>query len=129
MALYSICSLVIEADILPDSYQPFLLAENDYCGTKDMTIKWSKLRTPSGKRRKAADLQHVTIWKEDLDNNYYWIYVLPNRNGEIYVDAEYTTVEMYVNDLLISFGEDFLKELIRGSIQMILQCKLLSYAR
>lgn len=122
MMYYSICSLIVEADTLPQSYQPFLISNETRPKDIDLSIKRIAKPLSSGHRQKIAELPFIIIWKELFSGDRFrWIYEARNGFGTLSVDADYTHAELYCLDLFNRFAG----ELSRPFIQLLIECKLI----
>ena len=124
MALFSICSLLIDTDIVPSSYQTFLICEGNTCENADLTIRRTNKPFPTKGLIKVADLSDIIIWKTaPSDCSYRWVYEARNGLFTITVDKDYTDVECYSLNLLNSFNLE-LDSVLGIYLKIIIECKL-----
>lgn len=125
MALYSICSLLIEADSLPHSYAPFLVT-NECCQNPiDLRIKRIPTKYSTNKLYKLADLAQVIIWKEKIgEDDQRWIFEARNGMCIFYVDEEFQYAEYWRSSILGYLERDVSGALLSSFFQLIIESKL-----
>lgn len=127
MAVYSVCSHVIESERLPRQYLPFQLENGTGSDHRDFFVTYTSEPYKPGQMEKAADLGDMVISKEIVSNvSYRWIFRLKNGMGTIAVNAEYSNVEIHYQKELVLFGLKNLGEIFGKYIQIILECRLIS---
>ncbi len=125
MGIYSICSLNVEADDLPHSYQPFKIQNFKSIDTIDLSIKRTDKPHSSTNMSKITDVSYITIWKEMTNSSsFHWMYEAQNGMGSLLVDSDYTNVEYYCNSIIEPFIKDGIGEIFKSFFQIVLECKL-----
>ena len=125
MAFYSVCSLIIESDLLPKKYHPFFISDNNAYEHVDMIIRKVSYSHKRTQLRKVLQLSHMTVWREVSDRNSKWVYEILNGMGTISVDEEYSEVEIFCNDFDGYLDPESLREICSPYIQIIIECKLI----
>ena len=124
MAFFSICSLLVDTDIIPSSYLPFLLQEDNSCENVDLIIRRSKQPFSSINLIKTADLPDMIIWKDiSPQNEYSWIFEARNGLFKFLVDKEYTRVMCYNIMEFNSINMEF-DDILGIYLGIIIECKL-----
>ena len=126
MAFYSVCSLIIESDLLPVQYQPFQIMPDERPECIDMTIR--KVANPHSitDMTKVAKLSYMNIWKDiDSEKRTHWIFEPINHMGSISVDDQFSNVEIYCNKYADIFDKKNTGELYSQYVQIIIECKLI----
>ena len=127
MAFFSICSLLVDTDIIPSSYLPFLLQEDNSCENVDLIIRRSKQPFSSINLIKTADLPDMIIWKDiSPQNEYSWIFEARNGLFKFLVDKEYTRVMCYNIMEFNSINMEF-DNILGIYLGIIIECKLVQY--
>ena len=124
MAYFSICSVLVDTDIVPSSYQPFLVSDGHICSNADLIIRRVRKPYPTKGLYKVAESSDLIIWKDTLyGNNYNWVFEARNGMFTIAVDKNYTNASFYSLDILNSLG--FEQDSILGIyLKIIIECKL-----
>ena len=125
MAIYSICSLIVEADALPHSYKPFQIHDEKSKDAIDLSIQRTGKPHSNKNMSKMTDASYLTIWKEMTNNSsFHWMYEARNGMGTFLVDSDYSNVEYYCNSIIEPFIKDGTEEIFRSFFQLVLECKL-----
>ena len=126
MAFYSVCSMIIESDLLPAKYQPFLIESDNHPENIDMTIckvDHSHVKTDM---QRVARLSYMNIWKDvDSENKTHWIFELLNHMGTVSVDDHFSRVEIYNCEFNGIFYNQRIGDIYSPYIQIILECRLI----
>ena len=126
MAIYSVCSLLIQAESLSHGFTPFLVSETFKPESIDLTIEYIPGPYILNNAEKVTELSYMTVWKERQPGNHYnWIFIPSNGIGTISVDEEYTQFRVYYNDLIGSLKKKDIAEIFSRYIQILLEFKLI----
>ena len=126
MALYNICSLLIEAETLPRSFQPFLINEDQCKEDIDLTVRQEKNQYSKENYIKAAELSQMTVWKTDIsDTDHYWLFESRNGAWTALIDKDYTKAEYSYLYALDYFEKNEILEIISPFFQFLIECKLI----
>ena len=126
MAIYSVCSLHIQAESLSHGFAPFLVSETLKPESIDLTIQYIPGPYILHDAEKAAELSYMTVWKEQLPGNHFnWIYIPSNGIGTICVDEEYSHFRVYYHDFVGYLNQKDIAEIFSRYIQILLECKLI----
>lgn len=124
MPFYSIASLTVEADALPNSYQPFLLGEESP-GKPDLSFVEVDKPHSVEHLTKMAELPAMTVWKEGGPGEAVrWVYESRQGICTFSVNADYSVAEYYYLDFFKRFSSVDISAILQPSLQLIIQCKL-----
>lgn len=124
MALYSICSLLVDTDIIPRSYQPFLICKDKTCENADLIIRRTNGSFSTGGLIRVSDLSDLIIWRTTVsENKHGWAFEARNGMFTILVDKDYTNVKCYSLYAKDSLNYEF--DTVLGEyLKIIIECKL-----
>ena len=126
MALYSVCSHLIESEKLPVRFSPFLIKNKMDNPKVDLSIHFTSETISFNSMIEVANLPDMTIWKDVIPgNNYRWIYKPKNGSGLITVSSDYSTAVIYYKNEIGSLFGDTLGKVFGSYIQIVLECKLI----
>ena len=124
MALYSIGSLIIESDILPLSYKPFLI-NNIHDKKVDLHIKRVKsISYTSHQLKRVAELPSLFISKEVMTDNPHLIFEPKNGICTFQVDDNYKNIDYFCSAILSSINKSERDNIINSFLKIIIECKL-----
>ena len=126
MTYYSVCSLIIESDLLSAKFQPFRIQSDIRPDHIDMTVR--KVNKPhlNDVLSMMAKLPYMNIWKNvDSEEITHWIFEPHNHMGSISVDDKFSDIEIYCGNYLDYIDEKSIGEAFGRYIQIILECKLI----
>ncbi len=124
MPFYSIASLTVEADALPNSYQPFLLGEESP-GKPDLSFVEVDKPHSVEHLTKMAELPAMTVWKEGGPGEAVrWVYESRQGICTFSVNADYSVAEYYYLDFFKRFSSVDISAIFQPFLQLIIQCKL-----
>ena len=126
MAFYSVCSMIIESDLLPEKYQPFLIESDIYPENIDMKICKVDHSHMKEDMKRAARLSYMNIWKDvDSAHRTHWVFELLNHMGTIRTDDRFSQVEIYSRDFDGLLDDERISDIYSPYIQIIIECKLI----
>ena len=129
MALYSVCSLIIQSDLLTESFSPFKVSNAIKPNNLDMKIRRvdHTHMNPKANMTKVASLKHVNVWKHvNAENKTHWVFELLNHMGTVSADEQYSDIEVYGYDFDGAIDEIFISKIFAPCIQIVLECKLIA---
>ena len=125
MAFYSVCSLVIESDLLPEKYYPFKIMSDMKPDHIDMTVRIVNDSPMKTDMRIVARLSYMSIWKYiDSEQRTHWVFEPNNHMGTVSVDDQLSDVEIH-SIFSDAFDKKSIGEMYGKYIQIILECKLI----
>lgn len=130
MAFYSVCSLIIESDILSKRFLPFILPSDIQPEHVDITVKLVPDSHMNNKMNmtKVTKLSYMNVWKGvDSEGKKHWIFEIHNHMCTISSDDTYSDIEIYSSAHNGLLNEEFISELFGIYIQTILECKLIEH--
>ena len=123
MAQYSICSIIIDTDIISSNYKPFLIkGEND---SADLKIRHIKRPYSIHSLIKTAEISEMIIWKNESSNDTFrWVYEARNGLCTIWVNKDYSYAEYCYMNKLDYFGNQR-DRILDAYIKIIIECRLI----
>lgn len=126
MAFYSVCSLCVEADFFPQSYDPFFIPVNKLPKNIDLSIKQASWRSSDVTMQKTNVLPNICIFKGIFPpNQQIWAYEAYNGMLAISVDEDYTNAEYFYQDTLNFFGKNEIRKMYSPLFRILIECKLI----
>lgn len=123
-AFFNICSLIIDAETLPQSYQPFLVNGIDSIKA-DLTIRRVEKKMDFGFFSKVIELPYMNIWKSNIiDSETHWLFEARNGMCMVSVDKNYNRAEYWYSNVLSFLDEEEIRDVLSPYYQVVLECKL-----
>ena len=126
MPIYSVCSMNIQAESLPERFSPFLVYDSVPLGKIDLAIDYVAELYNANQLEKITELRDMTVWKEvQPDGCFNWVYIANSGIGTITVDEDYSQIKVYYNDFNGYLKRKDIADIVTPYVQIILECKLI----